>query len=220
MTSSDTSKCASIRLDGRTATVFIEPVSWGRPYEELRRQAESGYAILSLYSHNSFSNPFHDADVARYQRRGRWTEIFNDLVRPRAKNLGETSPGQDYIPVKVITGMGLPYQREFDDWLPTRRGLILPVEDEKNGYRFFKPGRLIPEKIIPVEDREMAKKAFSEFNLPLEELMTFVRFADAGDQMVARSFGEAKDIVVGGYRPSSRNDFTGSRPRLELIMEI
>ena len=168
---------AEFECNGRVASIEVEPTGWGRPFRELHEKAGAGYVVWNLYSHEGFQNSFNQADVARHQERGYWAELFRDVVRGREKEMGETSPEADSIPVTYIAGSGLPSEIMLNTWLP-KNGLIVPVRDDEKGYRFFKTGTLVPEKILSFSERAEAERIFVQFGLPAKELSGFYRDGD------------------------------------------
>ncbi len=165
--------------NGIKEDVPLEIINLGAVYAELHKPAPSGWAAHAAYSNNSFDNPFHNADVAFYERRGnRWFgEIFHDSIDGREQEDGETCPGEGFVPVTYVTNPGRAGLVTMNLWLPPQ-GLYLPVKDDQKGYRFFKPGTLVPEKVVSFSQRGQAEKAFSEFDLPQGEISCFYRLGD------------------------------------------
>ena len=197
-------------------------------YETLSSRADAGWYAHAAYSGNRFDNKLHASDCALYDARGKewFGEIFADTVTGREKEPDETCPGEGFVPVTY---------RVFDDaaklWLPPF-GLYLPIRDERThcGYRFFKQvelndGRilhtLIPEKVVPFEDRAEAERTFSEFDLPVVEISGHYRLDDYTNEkrFVGRDFGPSRAdggrfIVFANRRPDNLgNGWVGVRPR-------
>lgn len=190
------------------------------PYERLHRQAPPGHAILGVYSHNKFNNAFHDRDVRRYEeRKGCWYgEITHDSIEGRETE-GEQSRGEGWIPVLYKTNAGRADEIIISAWAPPP-GLIVPVADNRAGCRLAQPFTLLPEKIVPFDNRPEAERIYLQFDLPIVELSEFHRpdnYRD-GKRFVGRGFDPGLDgdgrFDVGADRLPSDSGYgrVASRP--------
>ena len=210
--------------DERQTISILNPIGWGQERKILYDQADAGYAVWGLYSHNNFDNKFHDADLQGYDERKTWTELFRDRVIGREKELGETSPGEDFFPVVYFASAGLPHEIRTNTWLPPA-GFIVPVRNNVKGYTLFKPRTLAPEKTIPFDRRSEAERICIELGFPIEELSGFYRANGYRNQeyVVGRDFYPSWDdygrFVVAADRLLSDSGHGGlaSRPRYEGI---
>ena len=181
-------QCFEVTMpDGTVEHVPLEVTGLNEPYLGLHKRAPSGWATHAAYSHSRFDSAVHTADVAFYDSRGqKWFgEIFHDTIEGREQEEGEKSPGEGFVPVTYTTNPGRAGLITKKLWLPPK-GLYLPVKDKKTGYRFFKPGTLVPERIAEFSEKTEAEKAFIKFGLPQDEISGFYRWDDYRDK---KSFG-------------------------------
>jgi len=208
---------AKIKSNGRL--IALEPTGFGRPYQELFDQTDvSGYEVWLLESYNNFQNPFAKASQALYHKKGRWTEIFRDVI---IESFGIDDKGR--LKVKYVSHARTEWEKEHTVRFP-KDGWYVPTKDG-----IFVPGTLVP--LRTVETKEEAVKEWEKAGIDPRYVSQSHRLGDYkyDPRFVSRVFNPrlADDdrfyVNATEWPSNSGNYWTASRKKLEeqkAVMEI
>jgi len=154
--------------------VALELRGWGKPYLALRKQTDTdGYSAFLLESHDNFNNIFAKLSQARYDIKGFWAELFENIIREGGK--GTNDKGE--LDIFYVFSPETDKEKEVRIHAPPK-GFYVPTGkfDGKNAAEIlFQEDTLIPHKTIPFEDKDKAVKLWKKTGLPIKYLSGFWR---------------------------------------------
>ena len=146
----------------RDGYVAIEPNGWKRPLDELYQNTDiAGSEVLCMEMRKKI-NDLQTAAKKVFDRHGKWTEVFRDMVQ-------ESGDGNSNEKLHILytSRAGTEFEKKHKISAP-QCGFPLQTKD----------GLFYPDTLVPFDttkDRETAKKNWESNDLPLEYLSYYTR---------------------------------------------
>ncbi len=176
---------ATVSTRVRKATILLEPIGWGQPYQALHNQTDvSGFELFVLDSHNNYDNPFHTGRENLYEQRGWHMLITRDRVHEGHKGVN----GKGFLHVTYISHAETDWEKRHELWMP-KCGWYVPTADG-----LFHEGTLVPFETVA--NRKEATKRLEAAGIP-SNMVSFFYHPDSykNDEMfVSVDF----DLAFGG----------------------